>query len=151
MPQMERAQQQVAAHDPSFYSGTKHLSKFTIASFSDDMIISRAAKLGVSLGNSSVQINESISCLKECDLSRTLTMLKRKEDETKESLEDQSSFILQEVSKLSEDLVDENVQISEEHKAPLVLPKKPIKVNKRKPKEVKIASRRSERIKKRLL
>jgi hypothetical protein len=120
MPQMERAKQQVAAHDPSFYSGTKDLSKFTIASFSDDMIISRAAKLGVSLGNSSNHINESISYLKETNLARTLIVLKRKEDETKYSIEDQGSFLLQEASKLREDLFNESVQNSEEHKAPLV-------------------------------
>jgi hypothetical protein len=43
------------------------------------------------------------------------------------------------------------VSLTKDHKKPLVLPKKPIKVNKRKPKEVKVATRHSARVKKQLL
>jgi hypothetical protein len=38
LPQLERSQQQVAARDPSNYSGTNHLPKYTIDYFSDDAI-----------------------------------------------------------------------------------------------------------------
>jgi hypothetical protein len=43
----------------------------------DDVIVSRAAKLGVSLGSSYNQVNESISILEYTDMTRNLFMLKR--------------------------------------------------------------------------
>jgi hypothetical protein len=52
MTQLERTQQQASARDPSHYSGTKNLSHFTIASFSDEVILSKTTKLGISLGDS---------------------------------------------------------------------------------------------------
>jgi hypothetical protein len=43
---MDRVQQQASARDPSFYSGTKHLNNFNLASFSHDEVVSRAATPG---------------------------------------------------------------------------------------------------------
>jgi hypothetical protein len=77
---MERAQQQAAAPDLSNFLDTKLLPKFTIASFSNDIIVSKASKLGVSLGRMSSQVNKSITTLKESDLACTLIFLKRNEE-----------------------------------------------------------------------
>jgi hypothetical protein len=78
--QMDRAQQQASARDPSFYSGTKHLNNFTFTSFSHDEVVSRAATLRVSLGRTKSQILDSVNFLKDIDLERTLITLKQKEE-----------------------------------------------------------------------
>jgi hypothetical protein len=54
--QMEHAQQKASARDPSSFSGKKHLNKFTLASFSDAVVVCIAAALGVSLGRTSSQV-----------------------------------------------------------------------------------------------
>jgi hypothetical protein len=53
--------------------------------------------------------------------------------------------------KLCDDIVEENNGTTEDHKEPLVMPKKPAKVIKRKTKEVKLATRHSAKLKKRLI
>jgi hypothetical protein len=50
--QLECARLQAQAKDPSDYLGTKALPNFTLASFSNSQIETRASKLGVSLGDS---------------------------------------------------------------------------------------------------
>jgi hypothetical protein len=87
LSQLERAQQQASARDPSHYSGTKISPHFTIDSFSDEVILSRANKLGVSLGNPNGRISESIKLLKETDVAHTLFMLKRNEEKISEKEE----------------------------------------------------------------
>jgi hypothetical protein len=64
-------------------SGNTSAFKFSLASFSNDSIVARAAKLGVKLGESPSQILESVNNLKDIDLQRTLVMLKRNEDKIK--------------------------------------------------------------------
>jgi hypothetical protein len=61
---MERAQQQASARDPSSFSGKRHLNKFTLAYFSDDVVVRRAAALGISLGRTSSQVLQSVQLLK---------------------------------------------------------------------------------------
>jgi hypothetical protein len=58
--------------------GDNRFSRFTVASFSNESILAKASKLGVSLGSSPGQILESVNTLKEVDLQRTLVMLKKK-------------------------------------------------------------------------
>jgi hypothetical protein len=151
LSQLERAQQQASARDPSHYSGTKISPHFTIASFSDEVILSRANKVGVSLGNSNGQISESIKLLKETDVARTLFMLKRKEENLSEKEEFHITNLIDEADKLCDDLAEENDFLTEDHKETLIFPKKPVKINKRKPKEVKVATRHSARLRKKLI
>jgi hypothetical protein len=151
LTQMERAQQQASARDPSSYSGTKNLPHYTIASFSDEVILSRANKLGVSLGVSNNEVIESITLLKDTDVARTLFVLKRNEEKNKEKNDFHITNLIDEADKLCDDILEENNGPAEVHKEPLVLPKKPVKVIKRKPKEVKAPTRHSTRLKKRLI
>jgi hypothetical protein len=73
---MERGQQQASARDPSSFSGTKHLNKFSLSSFLNDEVVDRAAVLGVSLGKNSSQVMHSIDLLKETDIARSLFYFK---------------------------------------------------------------------------
>jgi hypothetical protein len=62
--------------------------------------------------------------LKDTDLNRTLIMLKYNEEKTRNEMDEQSSLFLDEVGKLSDDLVDEDALTLEGHKEPPILPKK---------------------------
>jgi hypothetical protein len=68
------------ARDPANLSATNLLKKFTIASFSNAEVVQRASKLGVSLGKSPSQIDESIKNLEDIDVTHTLFMLNRNEE-----------------------------------------------------------------------
>jgi hypothetical protein len=76
--QMERAQKIAMQRDQAMDPGNNRFSRFTVASFSNESILAKASKLGVSLGSSPSQILESVNTLKEVDLQRTLVMLKNK-------------------------------------------------------------------------
>jgi hypothetical protein len=113
----------------------------------DEVILSRANKLGVSLGDSNNEVIESITLLKETDVARTLFVLKRNEEKNDFHI----TNLIDEADKLCDDILEENNEPTEVHKEPLVLPKKPVKVIKRKPNEVKAPTRHSTRLKKRLI
>jgi hypothetical protein len=76
------------------------------------------------MGSSHDQIFESIYLSKDTDLNRTLIMLKYNEEKTRNELDEHSSLFLDEVGKLSDDLVDEDALTLEDHKEPPILPKK---------------------------
>jgi hypothetical protein len=91
--------------------------------------------MGVPLGSSSSQIKNSVDILKETDISRTLFTLKRNEEQTLASSDDHGSFVLDEASKLSEDLLEEEGNKIVDHKDLPVLLKNELencKKNKRK-------------------
>jgi hypothetical protein len=48
--QLERAQERAQIRDYVISSGTKLISKFNLASLVNEIVVSRASKLGVSLG-----------------------------------------------------------------------------------------------------
>jgi hypothetical protein len=145
--QMERAQQQASARDPSSFSGKKNLNKFTLASFSDDVVVHRAAALGVSLGRTSCQVLQSIQLLKETDIQRNLFTLKRKDEKVDEFVDDHCSLILQNATNLSQDLLEEELLETEIHKETTVPLKKPTRKYKKKVKEVTTTCRRCTRLK----
>ena len=60
--------------------GTSPIPKFSIASISNEAVVARAAKLGVSLGMSPSQVDTSLTKMKDADLQRTIIMLKRNEE-----------------------------------------------------------------------
>jgi hypothetical protein len=94
---------------------------------------------------------ESIRLLKDTDVARTLFVLKRNEENNKEKNDFHITNLIDEADKLCDDILEENNEPTEVHKEPLVLPKKSVKVIKRKPKEVKAPTRHSTRLKKRLI
>jgi hypothetical protein len=140
---MERAQLLTQARKEGSLTGTQSFSKFSLNSLSNDTVINRAARLGVSLGVSPEQISNSINIIKEKDNMRTVVMLVKNLKE-KSAEEDQHS-ILNQATNLSVDLVGEEQLGSEESSAFFVKPKI-TKVYKRKQKVVPIAVRRSARL-----
>jgi hypothetical protein len=64
--------------DIGLLEGTKNASCFSIASFNNELIHTRAAMLGVSLGSSPSEIESSIGMIKDLDLNRTMIMLKKR-------------------------------------------------------------------------
>jgi hypothetical protein len=100
---MERAQLLTQARKEGSLTGTQSFSKFSLNSLSNDTVINRAAKLGVSLGVSPEQISNSVNIIKEKDNMRTVVMLAKNLKE-KSAEEDQHS-ILNQATNLSVDLV----------------------------------------------
>jgi hypothetical protein len=143
VPQMERAQKLTQAKNEVSGSGT--YSKFSLASLSNDTVISRAEKLGVSLGKSPRQIENSINFLKETDNTRTLVMLAKNLKEISDE-EDQHA-ILSHASDLSLDLIGEEHHVEEEDTFTFVKPKV-TRVYKRKQKVAPKMVRRSTRLSK---
>lgn len=78
---MERAQQRAEARDDISGSGTNRVPLSSIASIPNEVVIVRASRLGVSLGVSPTEINSSVNLIKNIDLNRTITFLKKNEDE----------------------------------------------------------------------
>jgi hypothetical protein len=113
--QLERAQGLALQRDQAMASGISSAFKFSLASFSNDSIVSRVAKLGVKLGESPRQIQESVNNLKDTDLQRTLVMLKRNEDKIKNGQDSISESVLQDAIDLSADLNEEEQQGSFGH------------------------------------
>jgi ATP-dependent protease Clp ATPase subunit len=72
--------------------------------------------LGVSLVSSPSKIQKSIKTLKDNDISRTLFMLQRNEENCNNMLEGNSSFIVEEANKLCDDLLHEDEDETTDHK-----------------------------------
>jgi hypothetical protein len=133
--QLERAQQQAQTRDDILYSGTKIPSRFTIASIPNHEVVSRASKLGISLGLSPSNISASVNIIKDLDLQRTLVILKQKEYTASKESNDSTSFVMNDVSRLSNDLVDEEQDTLKDHKDP---PSKPTRVYRRRGTDVSV-------------
>ena len=74
---LERAQQLAQARDEDFGPGNSRAHRFSIASIPDDVVVARAGKLGLSLGLTPNEVATSVSLIKDVDLHRTLTILKK--------------------------------------------------------------------------
>ena len=117
--QMDRAK--LRAKEKDFdYSGTDLIHEFTIASLSNDEVVARATKLGVSLGKSPSQIENSVDLLKDVDLNRTLIMLKKKDALLSTIDNDAESLVLNQAISLAGDLLDEEAIAAADHKDPPV-------------------------------
>jgi biotin operon repressor len=113
-PQMERAQTLTQAKKAGSISGTSSHSRFSLASLSNDTFVSRAAKLGVSLGESSSKVSNMIQSIKDNDNKRTIIMLSKNLKEKPEDKDQQQSSVINQATELSHDLVDEEGQVQEE-------------------------------------
>ena len=101
--QMERATALAQRRDLT--EGTNLNPLCTILSFSDDQIIARAAKLGVTLGTSQFEKIKSAKAIKDNELDRTVHLLQKNIGST--GLEDPQNLILNRAASLSEDLVED--------------------------------------------
>jgi hypothetical protein len=79
--------------------------KISILNFADNVIIQKASRLGVSLGDSPSLIDVSVKIIKETENERHLTMLKSKVS----SNDDPQNLFVSKVSGLCEDLAEEDI------------------------------------------
>jgi hypothetical protein len=107
--QMERAIQLAQQRDNQ---GKASVSKHSFTSLSNDEILSRANKLGVSFGKTSNQVADSIIMLKAVENERECTILERKK---RTSDDDPHNLFVSKVSGLCEDLTEEETFGLEDH------------------------------------
>jgi hypothetical protein len=81
MPIMEKAMENAQLHDDYFNSGKLATPKYSIVNIADVDIVKRAEKLGVSLGASQAEIDQSIRGIKLVEEERILTILKKNEND----------------------------------------------------------------------
>jgi hypothetical protein len=77
MSQMERAMRVAQLRNTPASPGTKQIPKFSILSFSDDEVVDRASRLGISMGNSVDEVLSSVWGIKNLEEARTLTIKKK--------------------------------------------------------------------------
>jgi hypothetical protein len=107
--QMERAIQLSQQRDNQ---GKASVSKHSFTSLSNDEILARANKLGVSFGKTSNQVADSIIMLKAVENERECTILERKK---RTSDDDPHNLFVSKVSGLCEDLTEEETFGLEDH------------------------------------
>ncbi|KAM0904909.1 hypothetical protein ACQ4PT_017693 [Festuca glaucescens] len=140
--EMERAQNIAKAKEAAFSAGTSNFSRFSLSSISDDTFLARATTMGVSLGATQAQVNESIANIKDVDNKRTLITIQKNLENKEIPESSSSSALLDKVSSLSSDL-DDDTQLIPEEKSPIRVVKK-LRVYKRREKVVpKVVRRRS--------
>jgi hypothetical protein len=112
--QMERAQILAQAKNACPFSGTSTHSKFSLVSLSNDTFISRAAKLGVSLGDSPSKVSKTIRSIKDNDCKRTIILLTKNLEGKSLGADQQQASIIDQATDMSLDLIEEGFQVSEE-------------------------------------
>jgi hypothetical protein len=111
---LERATQNVnLIHD--FTSPGNGKSKHSIASLTAEDILSKASRLGISLGKNKKEDLEAALSIKEVDVNITLVILKRNGETSVDKEEGQSSLLTSKFSNLTGDLIIEEGQESLEH------------------------------------
>jgi hypothetical protein len=105
--QLERAQRIAMAKDNISSPGSKFISKYSLISFPTEVVVERASKLGVSLGKSPSEIANSVNRIKDTDVQRTLTILKRNEEKANEEANVSRTMLLDKAMDLSDDLMME--------------------------------------------
>jgi hypothetical protein len=105
--QMERAMLLAQRRDEPVCSGTAPTNPYSVLNFSDDDILSRAADMGVSLGVSAESKLGSIKLIKDTEVHRSLTLLKKTESTSESNIADPNNLVVSNISALCEDLVEE--------------------------------------------
>jgi hypothetical protein len=146
MPQLERAVHLAQRRNEQLLTGTSNTSNPSIIHMSSDQIVSRANKLGISLGNSTEQVLKSVQKIKSLESDRHVTFLKNNLNSVDPSVS--PSLVISRASSLSEDLVDDDTESIMDHSDALTLRlvDNIVGRRKRKDKEVKLAVRKSARI-----
>jgi hypothetical protein len=108
MPIMEKAMENAQLHDDYFNSGKLATPKYSIVNIADVDIVKRAEKLGVSLGASQAEIDQSIRGIKLVEEERILTILKKNENDRENREEGLETLVLSKVSTLCEDLCEDD-------------------------------------------
>ena len=113
LPQVERAIGLAQRRASLFESGTSSYSKLSFATLPNDVIAAHASRLGISLGTSPTQINNSVTSLKCLEESRHLTFLEN--NLPPDDDENEHSLVFKKASNLCEDLENDFEEGVEEH------------------------------------
>jgi hypothetical protein len=130
----------------SLGTNLKFQSKLSLLSLSDDVIIHRASKLGVSLGDSNDRRIESVNIIKNLEMDRRVVFLKNNLDSTSDSID--NSMVISRASNLCGDLSDEADKHMEENLDIPLIGLRAKKGKTKKGKDIKVSVRRSTRLKK---
>ena len=142
--QLERAS--ILAQRRDLMQGTNLNPLFSILSFSDNDLIAKAAKLGVSLGSSHFEKIKSAKTIKDSELDRTVNLLSKNIGSV--DPEDPHNLILNRAASLSEDLVEDEIDRNLEEILDLVVPLERTKISRPRKDYSTMFRRRSVRIKK---
>ena len=102
---MERAMLLAQRRDFPTASGTPFKYNHSILNIPNEVIVSRAAKLGVSLGVSPSQVASSVNKIKNVEVERSITFLKKNLPDVEG--DDPYSLVVRRASRLSEDLISD--------------------------------------------
>jgi hypothetical protein len=108
---MDHAMHLAAIKNIGSFQGTNAQSKFFLQSISNDDIIARTLKLGVSLGNSYSEIDATIADIKRNDYNRTMIMLKKIIEEKSDTPIDNNLSTLEHARLLAADLEEDEIDI----------------------------------------
>jgi hypothetical protein len=112
--QMERAMQNIShIHDLISTGNDKH--KPSLASLSDEDILVKASRLGISLGKNSNEVLKAVQSIKEVDVKQSLVILKKNVDAQLHKEEGQNSMLISKFSSLTGDLIIDEAQENLEH------------------------------------
>ena len=114
--------------------------------FSDDQIVDRAAKLGVSLGTSQLEKIKAVKNLKDSEFNRSLVSLKKNVGLA--DADEPQNLILNRAASLSEDLEDDELNRNLEDQLDLVVPVEKTRKNRPRKDYSSTTRRRSVRLKK---
>jgi hypothetical protein len=129
-------------------SGTVTPSKYSLQSFSEEVFIDRAYKLGVSLGSSPSKVSNMIKKIKDDDHSRTIIMLTKNLVDKDSEGGLQQNEVFDRANALTTDFIDESKNLGQGELEPNIQETKIIKVYKRRDKVKPKVVRRSSRLNK---
>jgi hypothetical protein len=107
--QLERAMQN-ASFRHGFTAPGKILSKPSIVSLSNEDIVAKANRLGISFGKSKNEVLKAVESIKEVEVNRTLVILKKNVENQLNKDEGQNSLLTSKLSSLTGDLLIEEKQ-----------------------------------------
>lgn len=108
MLQMEKAMRIAQSKDASSCVGKSLSPKFSITNMSDDEIMHKAERLGISLGKSEGEVVKSIKGIKLLEEDRILTILQKNIDEYINKEDDPTTLVMSKVSTLCNDLAEDD-------------------------------------------
>jgi hypothetical protein len=146
--QLERAMHLSAAKNTGSFTGKSENSKFFLSSISNDDVLDRADKLGVSLGESPRTTLDTINLIKNADTARTMIMLTKNLEEKLGRPDDSNSEVLNHASLLSSDLGENEGEGSDDILGLTLAEIKLKSLLKKKKKKKKVQVRRSKRLNK---
>jgi hypothetical protein len=126
---MEKAMKRAQMRDDHINTGNLLIPKYSIVNVPETDIISKAKCLGVSLGETDLEVAKSIKGIKMLEEKRILTILQKNMDENLNKEDGLSTLVMSKVSNLCEDLInDEGIPLDLddqlEHLKPVVKEKR---------------------------